>query len=214
MEPRLKNTVIARAKSDGPNAGSSKAAPKEAGSSKATPGMSDDAVAERTGKTWPEWFSILDAAGAAELDHREIVKLLDSHDIGPWWRQMVTVAYERARGKRQVHEKATGFSADVSRTVSATLEAAYGAWEKPTRRKKFLTEAISFSTRRDGKTLRFGWPESTSRVSVAFTARSKTRTQVVITHEKLKSERDVTRMKAFWSEALDRMQALVEKVDD
>ena len=62
--------------------------------------------------------------------------------------------------------------------------------------------------------MRFGWPENTSRVSVVFTARSKTRTQVVITHEKLKSEADVTRMKAFWGETLDRMQALVEKVDD
>src|SRR5580692_9574564 len=104
MEPRLKSTATARPKSAEP---------------KTSPGMSDEAVAERTGKTWPEWFSILDAAGAAELDHREIVKLLDGHDVGPLWREMVTGAYERARGKRQVREKATGFSADVSRTVSA-----------------------------------------------------------------------------------------------
>ena len=113
----------------------SKPRPTRLGPNKATPGMSDEAVAARTGKTWPEWFSILDEAGGAELDHREIVELLDGHDIGPWWRQMVTVAYERARGKRQVREKATGFSADVSRTELLTMLAAYGAWEKPTCRK-------------------------------------------------------------------------------
>jgi hypothetical protein len=32
-------------------------------------GMSDDAVRRRTGKTWDEWFSILDSWGAADRTH-------------------------------------------------------------------------------------------------------------------------------------------------
>ena len=43
---------------------------------------------------------------------------------------------------------------------------------------------------------------------------SKTRTLITIEHDKLKSAADATRMEAFWTEALDRMQALVEKTDD
>jgi hypothetical protein len=190
-----------------------KAAKKPAAKPGTTPAMSDAAVAARTGKAWPEWFALLDDAGAASMDHRQIVAALAAQGVGPWWCQMVAVAYERARGKRVLHETSSGFAASVSRTVSATLPQAYAVWERPTRRKRFLTEDISFSTRRDSKVLRFGWRENASRVSVSFTPRSRTRTQVTVTHEKLKGSADVTRMKAFWSDALDRMQALVEDTD-
>ena len=56
------------------------------------PRMSDEAVKAKTGKTWKEWFAILDKAGATKLTHQEIVKLLNTnHGVGPWWQQMVTV---------------------------------------------------------------------------------------------------------------------------
>ena len=49
-------------------------------------------------KSWAEWFALLDAAGAADLDHRGIVAVLaQRHGVGPWWQQMVTSAYEKAR---------------------------------------------------------------------------------------------------------------------
>ena len=34
--------------------------------------MSDAAVQAKTGKTWPEWFAVLDKAGAAKMTHKEI----------------------------------------------------------------------------------------------------------------------------------------------
>ena len=42
------------------------------------PRMSDDAVQAKTGKNWSQWFAILDKAGAKEMSHQEIVKLLNS----------------------------------------------------------------------------------------------------------------------------------------
>jgi len=33
-------------------------------------GMSDAAVSKSTGKTWPEWTAILDAADAVSMEHR------------------------------------------------------------------------------------------------------------------------------------------------
>jgi hypothetical protein len=35
--------------------------------------MSDEAVKSKTGKTWKEWFAILDKAGASKMSHQEIV---------------------------------------------------------------------------------------------------------------------------------------------
>ena len=186
--------------------------PKPAGA------MSDEAVAARTGKTWGEWFAILDDAGASQMENREILELLGQHDVGPVWRQMVMAGYQRRLGAKAnaAAKSAPAGSrvANISRTVSATLLAAYGAWERPTRRKRFLKDEITFATRRDGKTLRFGWKPDASRVSIVFKPLSKTRTQVTIEHDKLKTAADVERMQVFWTEALDRMQALVEKCED
>ena len=178
------------------------------------PGMSDAAVAQRTGKTWEEWFAILDDAGAAALEHREIVAVLVEHEVGPLWREMVTVGYERARGRNAEKQASGGYAISVTRTVSASLEASIGAWEKPTRRKRFLSEPITFATRRNEKVLRFGWPKTQSRVSVRFVPRSKTRTEVTVEHDKMKTAREVPKMKEFWSTAMDLMQAQLEKTDD
>ena len=41
--------------------------------------MSDRAVQAKTGNTWPEWFAILDAAGAKKMDHKGIVAYLGEH---------------------------------------------------------------------------------------------------------------------------------------
>jgi len=65
------------------------------------PTISDAAVQSKTGRVWSEWFAQLDKEGAARLAHREIAAALrDRHGLSGWWSQMVTVAYEQARGLR------------------------------------------------------------------------------------------------------------------
>src|SRR5687768_2359813 len=66
--------------------------------------VSDDAVAKSTGKTWDQWFKLLDKAGCAKMNHKEIVAVVAKHFDGPWWGQMVTVGYEQARGLRELNQ--------------------------------------------------------------------------------------------------------------
>jgi hypothetical protein len=48
--------------------------------------MSDESVCAKTGKTWAEWFSVLDRAGAAALKHGEIAAYLrGEHRLADWW---------------------------------------------------------------------------------------------------------------------------------
>jgi hypothetical protein len=90
--------------------------------------MSDAAVKARTGKDWAGWFAALDRAGTASLDRRSIVALLsNTHGVSAWWRQMVAVEYERARGLRARHQTATGYSMAVSRTLATSLPKLYAA---------------------------------------------------------------------------------------
>ncbi|HLL46086.1 MAG TPA: SRPBCC domain-containing protein, partial [Longimicrobiaceae bacterium] len=105
--------------------------------------VSAAAVREATGRGWDEWFAVLDAAGAAELAHGEIVAHLQREhpEVSSWWRQSVTVAYERARGKRAVGETGAGFQVSVQRSVAATVEE---AWELLTTRPElWLGQGVS-----------------------------------------------------------------------
>ena len=94
------------------------------------PTISDAAVQAKTGRVWAEWFTLLDAKGAAGLAHREIaVALREQHGLSGWWSQMVTVAYEQARGRREPHQTARGYQVGVSKTVPVAVDALFTAWE-------------------------------------------------------------------------------------
>ncbi len=65
--------------------------------------ISDEKVKERTGKTWQQWFKILDGIDVKTNGHRHAVMTLSSkHTLSPWWSQAVTIHYEWERGFRTV----------------------------------------------------------------------------------------------------------------
>ena len=62
--------------------------------------------------------------GGAELDHKGIVALLQGSVASAWWRQMVTVGYEHATGRRVLGETAdVGFQVGVQKTIPLGREA-------------------------------------------------------------------------------------------
>jgi hypothetical protein len=168
--------------------------------------MSDEAVAAKTGRTWGEWFRLLDAAGARKMPHREIARLLHGkHKVPGWWSQMVTVEYERARGMRAVHQTTAGFVAGVSRTFDASVSALYKAWTDARLRRRWLGAAkltIIRATR--NKTVRMAWADGT-RSEAYFVPRGRSRCQIAVQHSKLKGASGVAAMKKFWSAAFDRL---------
>src|SRR5687768_2992089 len=178
------------------------------------PRMSDDAVKAKTGKVWAEWFKILDKAGAKKMSHQEIVALLsEEHGVGPWWRQMVTVTYEQARGLRAKHQKPMGFEISVSRTMAAPVSKVFRAVQDENTRKLWLkTTGAPLTIRKAtlNKNIRMTWTDGKSNVQVAFAAKSAGKTQVVAQHSKLADTKAGARMKAFWSDALASLKDLVE----
>ena len=120
--------------------------------------MSDEAVLAKTGKTWDEWLTVLDAAGARAMGHKEIVALVSQHGAGPWWRQMVTVTYEQARGLRQKHQTATGYTANASRTIGVPVDRLFEAWSDAALRGRWLPDAeLTIRKATPGKSLRISW---------------------------------------------------------
>jgi Domain of unknown function (DUF4287) len=177
------------------------------------PRMSDDAVKAKTGKTWNEWFTLLDKDGAAKMTHQELVKLLNTkHGVGSWWQQMLTVTYEEQRGLRDRHEKLQGYQISVSRTINVPLAVLYKTVANEKSRAKWLPEdGLVVRTATLDKSMRVTWKDKKTSLEIAFLAKGEQKSQVVVQHSKLPNATSAARMKTYWGNALDRLRELLEK---
>jgi len=179
-------------------------------------GVSDAAVRARTGKGWDEWLAALDADGARNLGHKEIVELVGRHlpaEDG-WWQQMVTVGYEQARGLRAKHQKPEGFQISRSKTVAVPISRLYAAFAEPSIQVVWLgqdvAEAITPRTCHVDKSARLLWTDGRTIVDALFYEKGEGRSQVALQHSKLASADEAAAMKAYWGERLDALKALLE----
>jgi hypothetical protein len=165
--------------------------------------MSDAAVKAKTGKDWAAWFKLLDAAGARSLEHRAIVTLLSkTHGVPGWWRQMVAVEYERARGLRQVHQKSDGFSVSASKTLAVALPRLFRASATAAQRQRWFPAGsfVASSVTKD-KYVRGAW-NGGARLEFGFYAKTTDKAQITVQVSKLASARDVERERMAWKMAL------------
>jgi len=173
-------------------------------------GVSSDAVARRTGKSWAEWFALLDAAGAAELDHKGIVAVLaQRHGVGPWWQQMVTVAYEQARGKNGNTTTEDGFQVDVSKVLELPLAKLFRFWAEPSERNKWLADdRFSIHKATASKSIRARWGRGVSRIDVDFCEKGPSKSQVTVQHNRIETSDAAEQMKAYWAKKIRALEAL------
>jgi hypothetical protein len=176
-------------------------------------GVSSDAVARRTGKSWAEWFALLDAAGAPELDHKGIVAVLaQRHGVGPWWQQMVTVAYEKARGMREHQESDEGYKAAVIKTLELPLAKLYRLWAEPSERNKWLADdRFSIHKATASKSIRARWGRGVSRIDVEFCEKGPSKSQVTVQHNRIETSDAAEQMKAYWAKKIIALEALLTR---
>jgi len=206
--PRKKT---ARSSSMGSSVGSSSVDPKALSRSSTYGGVSSAAVRNATGKTWSEWFAILDAHGAAKLSHKEIAEYLHAQrGVKPWWSQMVTVGYEQARGMRKKHETKDGFSVSATRVLSAPLSKSWRAFADADLRARWHQgPEWNVSKVTKDKTIRASFGDG-SRLDVYFQPKGKDRSQVSVQHSRIRSETKAKAHKSFWGKRLDELRALFE----
>jgi len=175
-------------------------------------GISSAAVQAATGKSWKQWCALLDKAGCNKMTHKEIVAVVrDKHGAGSWWRQMVTVGYEQAKGLREKHEKPAGFEISRSKTIAVPANEAFAAWRDPRSRTPWLGKTgLTIRTSTRDKTLRINWTKDGSNLEVRFYPKGSSKTQVTIQHGKLADAETAEKMKTYWSKSLARLQAYLE----
>jgi hypothetical protein len=174
-------------------------------------GMSDESVAEKTGRTWNEWVMLLDRADATKMTHTAIATLLhDEHDVPGWWCQMVTVGYERIRGLRARGQRRDGkWEASKSKTYAVPVAELFEAWKAAKTRAKWLPGKVTVRRASPHKSMRITMPDGTN-VELYFLAKGE-KSVVGVQHTKLPSKADADARKKFWAE---RLAALGELLAD
>jgi uncharacterized protein YndB with AHSA1/START domain len=165
-----------------------------------------------TGRTNEEWFALLDDWGAAERTHAEIARWLgEQPSVSSWWAQMLTVAYEQARGRRLPHQRPDGFTVTASKAMKVPVADLYAAFTDDTRRARWLPDArLRLRTATAPRSARYDWEDGATRVNVGFSARSDTSSSIALSHERLPDPGAAEEMKRWWRERLTELKALLE----
>jgi hypothetical protein len=168
---------------------------------------SDEAIRERTGRGWEEWFDVLDSWGALGMKHRDIARRVATElEIDPlaWNAQAITASYERTRGLRVAGQKEDGFSITASKTIGVPIERLYDAF--------FATADDRLRERTVTRPLRarFDWGDDGSRVHVTFDASGESKSRIVVEHARLADADEAERMKAFWRERLTELKGRLD----
>jgi hypothetical protein len=175
-------------------------------------GQTDANVRQNTGKGWREWFRILDAWGAKERTHSDIVRyLMGEHGVPGWWSQSITVGYERARGMRAKYQSVTGFfQVSVSKTFPIGVGKLFKFFAEAPQRNRWL-ERGTLKVRKTlkNRSVRFDFRDGTSRVVVSFDPRGRGKTTVAVQHERLPDARAVEEMRGMWKDHLERLAKML-----
>jgi hypothetical protein len=175
-------------------------------------GLSDESVKKATGRTWSMWVALLDNADAKQMSHPALTKhIRDAFDTPSWWTQMVAVGYERIRGLRAQGQQRSGdWSITKSKTVGVPLAKLYAAFKNPRTRAKWMP-GVKLTVRgaTPNKSMRLRWDDGAP-IDVGFMAKGESKSQVALEHRKLASKADADRLRAFWTERLNALAAMLK----
>ena len=182
--------------------------------------VSDATALAKTGHGLDHWFAVLDRFGGVEKGHTASARhLAEDHGVPGWHAQGITVAYERARGLRTLHQRMSGdYEVSVTKTVNGDTRAVVRAFTDARRRAKWLSAADAelgaaltaalkakppngFVVRPDQQG-RFRYKWGTTTVQFYLLPKGEARTSVVVTHLKLGDAAAVEKRRGEWRAAL------------
>lgn len=174
-------------------------------------GMADDKLKAKTGCTWERWVWALDRVKAHQWPHREIAQYVhEKYKVDGWWSQMVTVGYERIKGLRERGRRLSGhYEATKSRTLPVSVSKVFKAWSQPRLRSQWLPDVtVVVRGATANKSIRITWEDGTS-VQGWFISKGRSKAQVALAHGKLPNRETAERLKGYWAERLEALEAML-----
>lgn len=172
--------------------------------------ISDAAVVAKTGRDWQDWVKALDAAGAPEMTHAEIARLVSREfGVGPWWSQMVTVGYEQLKGRRRTMQRTDGYAAGASLTIAAPLETVFRAAASERAAADWLPPGVVVHRKTAPKSMRATDPQGRKTISLNFYAKGVAKALVMVQQDKLASQAEARRVKETWATSLCALESRI-----
>ena len=195
--------------------------------------LTEESIKSATGKSWKQWFSILDERGGIAQGRRAISDYLFGEcKLDAWWTATLNVEYEAARGFVEKDGRPKGYMICVTKTIAAPVDKAYAAWASAgaldswfsSNNKAEVVDGGRYSNAdgdtglykrvRKNKDLRFTWenPAHTAPtiVDVVFQDKGKGKTGVMITHDRIQQRAEADGLREGWGEALTRLKTVLE----
>jgi hypothetical protein len=167
----------------------------------------DAVIKAATGRSWAQWFRLLDRFDVAEAGHSATVRhLADEHDCPRWWRQRIAGAYAEARGL--LSPPARSLAANTSRTLSVSIDDLYRAWQGRAPG-KWLQTKFKVHRANANRSLRLDWPDQHQRRDLLL-GQGRAPQPGQRHAPPARDAAEVAAKKAFWSDALDKLQAILE----
>lgn len=182
-----------------------------------------------TGKSFAEWFAILDAFDGLKKGRRDSVQHLYAMKANIWWMTTIYVEYEKLHGVIKKDGLAEGYTICVTKTINAPVEKVYSIWNsnlvdwyedgatQDLREEGTLTCAGgtkgTFKRIRENKDLRMVWEHpgcvAPMMLDVQFQdTKGKTLMNAMTSRVQTRGETDGLR--EAWSAALTRLKTLAE----
>lgn len=175
-------------------------------------GKSDEAIRRATGKSWDEWFNILDSADASKMIHKDIVTWIrgNGYEISWWWTQSIVVGYEQKIGRRVVGQIADGnFSTTTSLTLGGTMDSVFKQWEKligsRTEFNKVKIKSVPRITSSDKWRYWKADLINESKINVDIKEKGSGKIGLSVTHYKLPDKKATDKWKEYWKEILGKI---------
>lgn len=196
--------------------------------------LTDAEMKSKSGKTWDQWFKVLDDFGGPARGRREIGNFLaDTHKMDAQLTATVNVEYEAARGVVEKDGRPKGYMICATKTIGAPAATVFSAWSTEkgwnswfTRKAeldfreggRYATDdgnAGEFKKIRENKAIKFTWenPKHTpgTVVETTFQPKGDGRCVVMVAHDRIQTRVEADELRAVWGGALDRLKALLER---
>lgn len=194
--------------------------------------MSAENITAKTGKTWDEWFAVLDAFDGLRKGRREMNNYLYNElKVDAWWTTTLVNTYEEARGLREKDGRLKGYTICATKTIAVDAETCFTAFATAEALQAWFSDRVDldftvggrFSTDdgnagefkkiRPGKDIRITWEQSPGGATVAdivFQAKGAGKCGLMITHDRIQTREEADGLRAAWGAALDRLKTLLE----
>ncbi len=187
-------------------------------------GKSDEAVKKATGKTWSEWFKILDDTKMSKLPHPDIVRWLHENDLikkgkdwpagmsfnAGWWAQSIVVGYEEKIGRRVFGAKKAGnYTVTVGKTMDGTPDDVLKLWEGLVKNKNEFNKVkiggdSRASSTKDWRYWKVDMVDG-SKVLAGIGPKATNQSAFSVTMDKLKGKEEVEEWRKYWKEFIVKL---------